>query len=404
MSTKIFNKLLGPDLPGIYYGLLFIGFNIMIGMSLASSFLPILADSLDQSGVLVGLVVSSWFISRIFIELPAGIISDRIGRSNVLFMGLGLSLIGPILCSQAVNIYVLIVGRAIWGMGTALYFMSNTALLMDILPVTTRGKALGVFQGVEFIGSFIGAPLGAWISLYLSFTDVFYVSTLFIVISIGIAIGLKDVRIAGGEGKHREGLSLELISSSFKKWSILAVCFNNFFRRFLGSGLTQTVLVLYLNKNRGLSVADIGWIVGARIAGMVVFLFIAGILSDRFGRKPILILGYIMNGASFFLFTAFENYAVLLFTSSLGGAGDGLIMTTLMALLTDISPLNTRGMVVGFFRTFQDIGGFLGPLVLMTIYANTSPVVPFYLAAGISLSNIISISTIKVPMIARTSS
>ena len=142
--------------------------------------------------------------------------------------------------------------------------------------------------------------------------------------------------------------------------------------------------------------ANIGWIVGMRIAGMVIFLFIAGILSDRFGRKPVLILGYIVNGISFFFFTLFENLVLLLFTSFLGGAGDGLGMTTLMALLTDITPSDSRGLIIGFFRTFQDIGGFVGPLVLMLFYSEIGMFFPFYLGTVICLSNIISISRVKV--------
>ena len=145
----------------------------MMGMSLPASFLPILAESLDPSGVLVGLVVSAWFLSRIFLELPAGIISDRIGRRRLLIFGIALSCLGPILCSQADNIWLLIIGRGIWGMGTAFYFMNNTALLMDILPADTRGRALGLFQGIEFVGSFIGAPICAFLSVYMSYNQVF---------------------------------------------------------------------------------------------------------------------------------------------------------------------------------------------------------------------------------------
>jgi MFS family permease len=267
---------------------------------------------------------------------------------------------------------------------------------MDILPGNTRGKALGIFQGVEFIGSFIGAPFGAWLASYLSFTEIFYVSTFFTILSFVIAFKSKGMKSAGSDRKHTENISLKHISFNLRNWNILFVCFNNFFRRFLGGGLTQTVLILYLNKNIGLSVANIGWIVGMRIAGMVTFLFIAGILSDRFGRKPILILGYIVNGISFFFFTLFESLILLMLTSFLGGAGDGLGMTTLMALLTDITPSDARGLIIGFFRTFQDIGGFVGPLVLMILYTKMGMFTSFYLGIVICLINIISISRVKV--------
>jgi MFS family permease len=364
IKKKIIQSLYNPDIPKVYYELLYIGFSIVMGMSLSASFLPILADSLDPSGVLVGLVISAWFLSRIFIELPAGIISERLGRSKVIVTGLGMSLLGSILCSQAQHIYVLILGRGIWGMGTALYFMSNMALLMDILPASTRGKALGIFQGTEFIGSFIGAPLGAWLSTYLSFTGVFYVTTLFTILSFVIAFRSREIRSIAPK-KKEASLNLEQISTSLRNWTVITVCVINLFRMFMRVGLYRTVLLLYLNKDLGLSVGHIGWIVGFRIAGMVIFLFIAGVLSDRFGRKPVLVTGYIMSSISLLFYSISVSLPFLFLTSFIGGISDGLDMTTLTALLTDIAPIDARGAVVGLFRTFQDIGGFMGPLLFM---------------------------------------
>jgi MFS family permease len=395
-KRQIIQNLFDPDIPKVYYELLYIGFNILVGMSLSASFLPILADTLDPSGVLVGLVVSAWFLSRIFIEIPAGIISDRFGRSKILILGLGMSLFGPILCSQAKHIYFLILGRAIWGMGTALYFMSNMALLMDILPTTTRGKALGVFQGIEFIGSFIGAPLGAWLSTYLSFTGVFHVTTIFTLISLVIALrskGMKNIEVVK---KPEAKLNIKHISTSLRNWGIITVCSINLFRMFMRIGLYRTVLILYLNKDLGLSVAHIGWIVGMRIAGMIIFLFIAGILSDRFGRKPILIVGLIVSGISLLFYILSDNLPFLLITSFIGGIGDGLDFTPLMALLTDITPKNARGIVVGLFRTFQDIGGIMGPLLFMMLYTRLGSLTPFYMGISIYILSIILVTRIKV--------
>jgi MFS family permease len=388
-AKTITHRIFGPDIPGVYYELLFIGFNILVGMSLSSSFLPILAARLDPSGTLVGLVVSAWFLSRIFIELPAGVISDRIGRGRLLVIGLGMSLIGPILCSQAKHVYMLILGRGIWGMGTALYFMSNMALLMEILPISTRGKALGMFQGIEFIGGFIGAPLGAWLATYINFTQVFYITTLFTLISFVLALRSKNMKSIVVEKRPESRFIIKQVLSSLRNWNVLSVCFSNFFRRFMGVGLYQTVLLLYLNQDLGLSVANIGWIVSMRIAGMVIFLLVAGVLSDRFGRRPVLVAGFTVSGISLLIFSLTMNLAFLLLASFIGGIGDGLGMTTLMALLTDIAPLNARGVVIGLYRTFQDLGGFIGPIVFMMVYTSLTQFSPFYLGIVICVFNIL---------------
>jgi len=388
VQTSLFRRIFSPDLPKIYYELLLAGFSIMTGMSLSSSFLPIFASSLDPSGLLVGLVVSAWFLSRIFIELPAGIISDRIGRRRLLVTGLALSLIGPILCSQANQIYVLILGRAFWGMGTALYFMSNMALLMDILPRSTRGRALGMFQGIEFLGSFIGAPIGAFLAFYLSFRQVFYFTVLFTLVSFFVAYISKDIRSLESFPSDKPRLDLKQVTSSLRNWGIITVCFCTLLRTLVLQGVFQTVLQLFLNEQVGLTVAGIGWVISMKIGGQIISLFSAGIISDRFGRKPVLVIGFFISGVSILLFTLSNSFLFLLLSGFLAGIGEGLDMTTILALLTDISPSDARGGAIGLYRTFMDVGGFLGPLVFMFAYTEYSRFTPFYIGSVINFLNI----------------
>ncbi|TRO52962.1 MFS transporter [Candidatus Bathyarchaeota archaeon] len=382
------NSITSSKLPGVYYQLLFIGFSIMTGMSLSSSFLSIMADQLDPSGALVGMVVSAWFLSRIFLELPAGIISDRIGRRKLLVIGLGLAMLGPTLCSQATHIYILIIGRAFWGMGTALYFMSNMALLMDILPVDVRGSAIGLFQGIENIGSFMGAPLGALLATMFSFQKVFYFTIVFTLISFIVAMRSKDLTEVTSKSESKHSLSFKQISGSLRNWSILIVCLCVFLRMLVIQGIFQTVLQIYLNKDMGLTVGDIGWVVSMKVLGQIIFLLIAGYLSDRYGRKPVLAFGFGVGAISIISFILSKSFTGLLISGFLGGVGEGLGITTLLALLTDIAPVNARGGAVGLYRTFMDVGGFLGPIVFMILYLQFTSLTPFYVAAGIITLNI----------------
>ena len=399
MGFNLQVKLFGSDVPSVYFKLLFIGFSIMMGMSLSSSFLPLLANDLDPSGVLVGLVVSAWFFSRLFIELPAGVISDRVGRRRLLVLGLALSFFGPIVCSQASHIYVLIFGRAVWGIGTALYFMSNMALMMDILPSMARGKAMGVFQGFEFVGSFIGAPIGAVLATYISYADVFYFTAFFMLVSFAIAYMSKDIRSIKNESKGKTRLSLGDIVSNLRDRNILLVCLCNLFRMFSRQGIYQTTLQLYLNQVLGFSLSDIGWVISMRVAGMVLFLFIVGSLSDKYGRKPVLIVGYVISGLALFAFSLADNLFLLLLCGLLAGIGDAFGMSTLLALLTDIAPSSSRGVVVGLYRTFMDIGGFLGPILFMLVFSSYSPSTTFYLGALFMLIDILLVARVKEPPI-----
>jgi len=105
--------------------------------------------------------------------------------------------------------------------------MSNMALMMDILPSTARGKAMGVFQDFEFVGSFIGTPVGAVLATYTSHADVFYFTAFFMLVSFAIAYMSKDIRSIKNESKGETRLSL-------------IVCLCNLFRMFSRQGIYQT--------------------------------------------------------------------------------------------------------------------------------------------------------------------
>ena len=98
---------------------------VIMSISLSSAFLPIMAHKLDPTGSLVGLAISSWFLTRIFIEVPSGLISAKVGRRNLIVRGILLGILGSLLCALSNSIYILILGRTLWGFGTALYFTSN---------------------------------------------------------------------------------------------------------------------------------------------------------------------------------------------------------------------------------------------------------------------------------------
>ena len=85
-----------------------------------------------------------------------------------------------------------------------------------------------------------------------------------------------------------------------------------------------------------------------------------------------LAFGFGVGALSIISFILSKSLTGLLFSGFLGDVGEGLGITTLLALLTDIAPANARGGAVGLYRTFMDVGGFLGPIVFMMLYSSYS--------------------------------
>ena len=230
-------------------------------------------------------------------------------------------------------------------------------------------------------------PVGAFLAVYLSYTQVFYFTFAFILVSFVLAMRSRNMRGLEVQG-HKSSLTMKQITGSLRNWGIIMVCLINMSRMLVMQGIHQTVLQLYLNQEMGLSVAGIGWVVSAFVLGQVVALPTAGNMSDRFGRKPVLAVGFTVRLAGVLLFTLSGNLLVLLLSGLVSGIGEGLTMTTLLAALTDVAPQEARGGAVGLYRTFMDVGGFLGPVAFMVVY-DISPLAPFYVASALCVLNIV---------------
>jgi predicted MFS family arabinose efflux permease len=376
--------------PRLYFELIYVGFAVVMGMGLSTSFLPLLASDIDDTGFLVGFVVSAFFFSRVFIEIPAGIISDRIGRRKLLIIGLGLYAVGAFLCAQASTIHILILGRAIWGLGTAFFFMTTTALLIDIFESKARGTALGIFQGIEFIGNFIGTPIGAFLAAVVSYADVFYFTFALALSSFVVALSSKSLRTIKSEQTKRAKLPVASTLNNIRKWSIMLICAITFFRMLIMNGIFSTVfqLYLYLDQQLAFSLESIGIVLSVRTAGLIISTLGSGYLANRFGKKPIAIVGLLISAAGLAAYTAIYSLEMFYLVALFEGFGQGLIFTTLTLLLAEVTHPSVMGTAIGVNRTFMDIGGVLGPLIFMVVYESFNPQATFFLGLAITIVNL----------------
>jgi MFS family permease len=376
----VFNKF--GAYPRIYYIMLFIGFSLVMGMGLASAFLPILALDLDPSGILVGYVMSAWFLARVFIELPSGVISDRIGRRRLFIVGIALAAIGSLVCATASSIYLLIIGRGLWGFGAALFFLNNTAILLDLFKAEIRGRALGTFQGIEFVGSLIGAPIGAFLASVIGYLAVFYVTFAVSCVSLILAFTSKQLKEIE---QSTVGSTIEpSIQSSLKSlmdWNILGVCMVCFSRMFIMVGVMATVFPLYLYETLGFDVNLIGVISAVRTGGFIIATVASGFFSDRWGRKTVILAGLLIEIPCLVIYTLLYSVDLILLLGIIDALGAGLVSATLTVFLSEIVQPQFRGISIGLYRTFMDVGGITGPIIFIAIASHLGIQTTFYVGA-----------------------
>ena len=149
----------------------------------------------------------------------------------------------------------------------------------------------------------------------------------------------------------------------------------------------------------GITVELIGVIASFGTLGMIAATAVSGYLSDMFGGKPIIVSGLLLGSICYYAYIATPSYEMLLLIGLAEGFGRGMVLTSILVLLSETAFPRTRGGALGMYRTFMGVGGFTGPLFFMVVleqfgsyYAFLSAII--VLAASMAL--MIMVKTKKV--------
>jgi DHA1 family tetracycline resistance protein-like MFS transporter len=142
----------------------------------------------------------------------------------------------------------------------------------------------------------------------------------------------------------------------------LTVIFLTVFIDLMGFGILIPILPTFASKNLGASDFEIGIVVA--IFSLFQFLFnpIFGKLSDKFGRRPIILISLFMTSVSYVIFSYSTTFALLLFSRILAGLG-GSNIGVAQAYIADITPKEERSKGMGLIGAAFGLGFLFGPLI-----------------------------------------
>src|SRR3954469_18601982 len=161
---------------------------LMLSMGLAALDATIVATAIPQIvGSLGGFAHYPWLFSIYLltqaVTVPIyGRLADLYGRRPVLFFGIGMFLLGSMLCGAAWNMFTLIAFRGVQGIGAGAIIPLVTTIVGDLYTLEERGKIQGYIASVWGIASVIGPALGGVFAQYASWRWIFYLN-----IPIGVA-------------------------------------------------------------------------------------------------------------------------------------------------------------------------------------------------------------------------
>lgn len=141
--------------------------------------LPDISEYFSLKAVSLTWISTSYLISTAVFQVPFARLADLVGRKRIFITGILVFSTASLLCVIATSGVQLIVFRALSGLGSAMMFGTNMAILTSVFPQSQRGKALGINAAVVYAAVASGPFFGGLLTHYLGWQSVFYVSAAF---------------------------------------------------------------------------------------------------------------------------------------------------------------------------------------------------------------------------------
>ncbi len=327
--------------------------------------LPVLslyAFNLDGANdFLVGLLIGIYALMQMLLQVPFGVLSDKIGRKKALFLGLVIFIIGSVFCALANDIYVMMIGRALQGAGAV--GAVAAALISDFTSEEQRSKAMaimGAFIGLSFCLSMVLSPI---LSQKFGFSSLFWLSavlTLLCIVLLFTAVP-KEPKITT---KAEQTPILKLL----RQKNLALMNLTSFMQKMLISIAFFLIPLLFVkslaNPKENL------WLVYlcAMIVGFLA-MGIAGALGEKRGlSKRLLLVGVglfiLAFGLIDFSFVYFISYEIATWIFILAVAvffiGFNLHEPIMQSVASKFALANERGTALGVFNAFGYGGSFVG--------------------------------------------
>jgi FSR family fosmidomycin resistance protein-like MFS transporter len=354
--------------------------------------LPLIGNELGLSFSQIGSILTCQFAAGALSNIPGGILVDAVGRKGLL-MALALSWIGlPYLVMGFSHSYwMLLACAALVGIGNNLWHPTAIPLLAQNHP-----RQRGLVVSIHAMGGNLGdalAPLavGAMLTAF-SWRDVVVMNVVpGVVASILLLVALGRIeRVDAGEdaGKPRGAIAaFAAVRALLAKRTVLMLSIGSAVRAMTAMTLL-TFLPIFLSNELGFAPAWVGGSMFALQAAGFAAAPVTGHLSDRMGRRNIIMTSMIMSGVVL-LFMAFagRSPAFVLFVAFLGFFLFA-IRAVLQAWLLDATPKNLGGTSIGIMFGAQAAGAAIGPVAGGLIADHYGIIATFYfLAATIVVAN-----------------
>lgn len=333
---------------------------------------------------LVGVALGIDGLAQAFLQIPFGLLSDRVGRKRMIYIGLALFAAGSFIAASATSIQVIIFGRLVQGTGAI--SAAVIALLADLTREEHRSRSMAVIGmsiGVTFGASLIlGPALQHWIGVpgIFALTGVL---ALLAMLVVRFAVPTPIASRVHGDAEIVPGQ----LGAVWKNSELQRLNFGILSLHATMRGMFVVVPLLLLNV--GDMPVETHWKVYLPILVVSFFGVVPAIIAaEKYGRMKPVFCGAVglMFISTILMSVLVHHFAGIVIALLLFFVAFNLLEATLPSLVSKIAPAGSKGTAIGVYNTGQFLGLFLGGAIggFLAQHANYGAVFAFSSGLGIA--------------------
>ena len=335
----------------------FATFTDVIAYSVAVPVLPDLTRTLGASPTTVGLLFASFGAAALCVAIPAGAMSDRIGRKAPLAAGLIGLLIASLMLADAKTLPALFAARLAQGAADAVTWVVGFALLADLYEPAARGRASGIVMSGASSAFVIGPSIGGWLyelgGLQLPFLAVAAMSALGAVATLWL-----------------KGPQTQTKHERVPVWSVLRVpavgaCAAAVVLASATISMLEPMLALHLQR-LDVNPARIGLVFGCAAVVLAILHPLYGRLSDRLGARRLTVWGLVVSACVMPLVGLIVGFASAIPIFIVQTAAVAMVISPSLAYMaeaTSSAGLGSFGVAYGLYNVAWGVGLLVGPAI-----------------------------------------
>lgn len=345
--------------------------NFFVGsmVGLERTILPIIGEEdfgLVSTSAALSFIISFGF-SKAIVNYFAGAIADRFGRKKVLLVGWSVGLLVPLLVIFASSWWMIVVANIFLGINQGLTWSMTVNMKIDLAKPTQRGFAVGFNEFAGYTGVAVMAAVSGFIaSSYSNRPEPFYIGIVIVVIGFALSLIVKDtqahIKLQASTSTKNTTLSAADIfkNTTYKNKNLSILTFSGLSTN-LKDGMAWGLFPIFF-ASVGLSLSQIGLLVAIYPASWGFFQLFTGFLSDKIGRKKLIVGGMWLQAISLWMILLVNEYSTWIVAAILLGVGTAMVYPTLQASISDIADPSWRASSMGVYRFWRDSGYAFGAL------------------------------------------